>query len=162
MLRASIPRSHRSPVLATIACVVGAVALGACSSNETGSSSGNPADASATEDSASPDDAGADTGAPVELNSCKTYVDQTAAGAPRTIPWDLLTLNAAPERCMKIKKGQTVTWNGDLDAHPLGPEGGDKPNPISNTSTVTFNAAGTFGYICDIHPAMIGAIQVVE
>ena len=77
-----------------------------------------------------------------------------------------------PERCMKIKVGQTVTWSdgasgpADFVSHPLGANGGDTPNPVPNvdkaTGNVTFTKAGTFGYLCTNHPAMIGAIQVVE
>ena len=62
---------------------------------------------------------------------------------------------------MKIKAGQTVTWKGDHTLHPLGAKGGDASNPIKEAETVTFPAAGTFGYVCTAHATMTGAILVV-
>ena len=76
---------------------------------------------------------------------------------------------------MKIKRGQKVTFAtddtgstpADFDAHPLGAQGGDTPNPVEsalekNTGEVSFATAGEFGYICTVHPVMIGAIVVTE
>ncbi len=73
---------------------------------------------------------------------------------------------------MKIKQGQSVNWNGDFGSHPIAAFGGDSPNPIdvntafdndagSQTVTAAFPNVGTFGYHCEIHPAMLCAIQVV-
>jgi hypothetical protein len=90
------------------------------------------------------------------------YVDRTAPGADRSLPWDF-GITTAPERCMQVRVGQTVVWNGDLDVHPLGGQGGDAPNPISlhQNGSVTFNSAGTFGFVCLSHSSMKGAIKVV-
>lgn len=161
---------RRTALLAT-------VALAACSSESTsptdtdaGTSSGG--DASTGTDSGGGGGGGggggsdAGTDASVEpVNACKTFVDRTDAGASRTITWDF-SISGAAERCMKIQVGQTVTWSGDFTAHPLVPQGGDTPNPVSGVDTatgqVTFAKAGTFGYACSFHPAMVGAIQVVE
>jgi plastocyanin len=108
-------------------------------------------------------DAGADAAASV-VNACKTFVDRSAAGGSRTLTWDF-AVATAPERCMTVKKGQDVTFSGDFVMHPLVASGGDKPNPISApdaTGKVTFPNAGTFGFVCGNHPAMTGAIRVVE
>lgn len=112
--------------------------------------------------------------APATLNGCKIYVDRTAEGASRVIQWDT-SLFQREERCMKIKRGQKVTFAtddtgstpADFDVHPLGAQGGDTPNPVEsalekNTGEVSFATAGDFGYICTVHPAMIGAIVVTE
>jgi len=73
---------------------------------------------------------------------------------------------------MKIKVGQSVTFVAqgggvpDFLSHPIGANGGDPGNPITNIDTdtgeATFPTAGTFGFTCTNHPAMIGAIQVTE
>jgi len=68
---------------------------------------------------------------------------------------------------MLIQTGQSVTWgNTNLDAHPLGPQGGDSPTPIGTyrdgeSVAVQFNTPGTFGYRCLAHSSMIGAVKVV-
>ncbi len=90
------------------------------------------------------------------------YVDRTAPGAVRVLPWDM-DIATLDEHCMQVATGQTVVWNGDLDTHPLAGQGGDMPNPISlhDNGAVTFTAVGTFGYKCLSHSPMIGAIKVV-
>jgi plastocyanin len=96
-------------------------------------------------------------------SDCTSYVDRTAAGADRTLPW-VLSISANPTRCMKVAVGQTVTWAGSFSTHPLINDGGDTPNPIAGhdaSGNVTFTAAGTFGYLCSVHATMTGAIQVV-
>jgi plastocyanin len=59
-----------------------------------------------------------------------------------------------------------VTWSGDFTVHPLGPFGGDTPNPITSAGatgsvTIAFPTAGTFGYHCQVHAQLNGAILVV-
>ena len=90
------------------------------------------------------------------------YQDRTAAGADRQITWDF-SITSNSERCLQVRVGQTVVWNGDFDTHPLGGSGGDNPNPITANinGSVTFTTAGTFGYHCLVHSPMIGAIRVV-
>jgi len=82
-------------------------------------------------------------------------------------------------RCLSITAGQSVTFVGDtahgsnFGVHPLRPGGanGSDPgaagNPIAPQSsgasyTVTFPAAGTYGYFCLAHEGMgmYGAVQV--
>jgi plastocyanin len=69
--------------------------------------------------------------------------------------------------CIKIKVGQSVTWNGAFQFHPLEAVGGDTPSPITATNsgtTVTFAFAreGTFGFDCANHPTIMhGAVLVV-
>ncbi len=74
-------------------------------------------------------------------------------------------------RCVKIKVGQQVAFQGAFESHPLEAFGGTTPSPIpalTNTTpgggalVVTFSAAGTFGFRCDFHPfTMFGAVKVV-
>ncbi len=156
-----------------------AAALVACSSDSSSSSSstgGTPtgdggASSSSSGGSSSSSSGGSDAGADVVLDigpgvkSCAgTFVDRTDAAATRTIAWDA-DVASKPEHCMTIKVGQKVKWNGDFTTHPLEANGAEAQNPIhadiGDTGEITFNAAGTFGYICGFHAAELGAIKVV-
>lgn len=86
----------------------------------------------------------------------------------RTIEWGF-GIGFLPERCMQVKKGQSVRLEGNFGAHPLGPGGGDEPNPFSGlpdpvagASVVSFPTVGVFGFECGIHATMSGAIRVVD
>jgi plastocyanin len=147
-----------------VGCSSDATDSGASSSSSSSSSSGGT-DASADTGNGKAD-SGTDAGtAPV--NSCKNFKDETAVGSARAITWDF-AVASAPERCMRIKVAQTVAWNGNFSLHPLGGQGGKTPNPVdgadqsTSTASVTFPTAGTYGFVCTAHPAMQGAIEVIE
>jgi amicyanin len=67
---------------------------------------------------------------------------------------------------LTLKRGTTVTWiNKDDDVHTVkseeGPQGFKSPALDTGDSfTVTFDKAGTYQYICSIHPYMQGKIVV--
>jgi plastocyanin len=108
-------------------------------------------------DSATPKDAASDAGSAV--NGCVQYVDRTSGGDVQTMPWDD-DIGFTPERCMKVRVGQTVAFAGDFEEHPLAPYGGDTPSPIGEQTL--FQQPGVFGYFCTTHPSMNGAIWVVQ
>ncbi|MDX2019485.1 MAG: hypothetical protein SF187_04540 [Deltaproteobacteria bacterium] len=90
------------------------------------------------------------------------YVDRTQVVADRVLAWSHGFSD--DERCLVVRVGQTVVWQGSLSTHPLDAEGGDSPNPIVSHSdgVVTFRSPGTFGYVCGAaHAGMYGAIHVV-
>ena len=66
---------------------------------------------------------------------------------------------------LKIKAGQTVTWtNDDSVGHDVTGDdfqSGD-PGGIDGGGTYqhTFKKAGTFDYVCSVHPGMKGKIEV--
>jgi plastocyanin len=75
--------------------------------------------------------------------------------------------------CITIAKGQKVTFNGAFSSHPLAPGiqgntgAGTAGSPIKSTTTgttaeFTFDAVGTFPYICTVHvgSGMAGSIHV--
>lgn len=104
--------------------------------------------------------------APVPMfNACSAYVDRTAADADRTLDWDYGIEND-PERCIVVRVGQTVTFEGNLNAHPIDAQGGDDPNPfdgaISSAAAFTFDRPGAFGFVCIYHDEMQGVVWVVE
>lgn len=154
-------------LLALTSLVAAGSTVGACSSDTTTSGDGGaststtPTTTPGTDAGTPPADGGGGGATPgPELNGCKTYVDRTADSASRTITWGF-SVSSTPEACMKIKAGQTVTWNGELGTHPLAAKGGDANSPIKNEKTATFAAAGTFGYVCTAHASMTGVVLVV-
>lgn len=146
----------RSILLLTVVLVGSA----ACSSGS-GDGTGIATEAGTPETGAPAVDGG---GGAATLNGCTTFVDESAPTAAHKIVWDL-SVASSPTRCMTIRKGQTIAFEGNFTAHPLGASGGDTPTPFSSvaaTGKVTFTAAGIFGFVCGNHPTMTGAIKVID
>jgi plastocyanin len=65
---------------------------------------------------------------------------------------------------LTVKAGTTVTWtNKDEDPHTVVDNGGafrSQALGSGGTYSFTFPAAGTFEYICSIHPFMHGSVVV--
>ncbi len=64
-----------------------------------------------------------------------------------------------------IAPGQTVTWiNDDDDPHTVVADDGksfrSKVLDTGEKFSFTFNAAGTWGYFCSVHPHMTGKVVV--
>lgn len=62
-----------------------------------------------------------------------------------------------------IKAGDSVTWtNNDGATHTATGDGFDTGNVAGGggTATVTFKTAGTFSYVCQVHPSMTGTVVV--
>lgn len=61
-----------------------------------------------------------------------------------------------------VEKGGTVTWtNQDSVVHDVKFSDSDSPDlKKGQTHTKTFDKAGTFDYICGIHPTMKGKVIV--
>ena len=61
-----------------------------------------------------------------------------------------------------IEVGDSVTWsNRDSAPHDATGDGWSTPLLVQGESaSVTFEAAGTFGYICSVHPDMTGSVTV--
>ena len=170
-----IRRVRRVLLAALCASALGAAcALVACSSSSSGSPApssadgGGTTDGGATNDGSGSNDATVADASPQPENDCTVFTDRTADTASRTLEWDL-TIVTAPERCMRIKAGQTVTFgNGadagaDFNAHPLviyKPKGGAAPTADTATGQATFPAAALFGFACEVHPQMRGVILV--
>ena len=76
-------------------------------------------------------------------------------------------------RCVTVRVGETVTWEGDLGGHPLSPSTrGTAASPIARVASgtsavVTFPRAGFYPYFCEFHGTdaglgMAGVVQVIE
>lgn len=65
---------------------------------------------------------------------------------------------------LTVKAGTTVTWtNRDEEPHTVAASDGSFHSPGMGTGatfTHTFDAAGTFDYVCSIHPMMRGTVVV--
>jgi plastocyanin len=62
-----------------------------------------------------------------------------------------------------VAVGDTVTWqNDDTNGHTATSDGNFDTGAIAPgaDAAVTFDTAGTFGYICTIHPNMTGTVVV--
>jgi plastocyanin len=148
---------------ALVPIVVVFIGCSSSSSSPSGTTDGGGADSGGA-------DSAVDSGGGMTVQGCgpSDYTDATPAAAMRTIsfPTDATPMQFNPH-CLKIKAGQSVTWNGSFTNHPLEAMGGDMGNPITPTgmgTTVTFAfaTAGTFGFDCANHPSIMkGAIQVI-
>ncbi len=158
--------------LLTLAGSSAALALGACSSSSSSPTSETDSGAAQNDggtDSATAADTSTADAAKAPENDCTTFADRTADGASRSIQWDL-GITGIPERCIKIKAGQIVTWvNGataaDFNEHPLiiyvpPPAGGVAPTLDEATGKATFPNAGAYGFACGVHPTMRGVVLV--
>jgi plastocyanin len=67
---------------------------------------------------------------------------------------------------LTVKAGTTVTWtNKDADAHTVTSQGSggslrSKAMATGETFSYTFTTAGTFSYLCTIHPFMTATVTV--
>ena len=68
---------------------------------------------------------------------------------------------------LTVKLGQTITWtNQDEEPHTvIGDGGGPHSGVLGNAGSTykfTFTKAGTFDYVCSIHPFMHGTVTVTS
>jgi plastocyanin len=67
---------------------------------------------------------------------------------------------------LTVPVGATVTWtNHDAEPHTVAASDGSFHSPGMDTDatyTYTFTKAGTFDYICSIHPSMHGTVVVTK
>jgi plastocyanin len=118
-----------------------------------------------TPDSATDVGTGSDAASAV-VNGCTKFEDESGPNSDGYINWK--NPLAAKEKCIQVKVGQEVTFGTtDFSVHPLSPAGGDAGNPIQPQTAgtadykVIFPAAGIFGFKCNVHAVMTGAIKVV-
>jgi hypothetical protein len=98
---------------------------------------------------------------PPVVNGCAAYDDRTAPAAGRSVTWDY-GISEAPERCVRISLGQSVTWLADFELHPLeiSPFVLGSYDAAGDTYTATFTQPGAWGFVCTAHSEMNGAVWV--
>ena len=88
----------------------------------------------------------------------------TASAAPQGPNSVEITDFAFAPVSLTVKAGTTVTWtNRDEEPHTVAADDGSFHSPgmgTGNTYTYTFTTAGTFAYVCSIHPMMHGTVVV--
>lgn len=93
-----------------------------------------------------------------------TEASITAPAAP--VRGDQVTIDgfAFQPASLTVTAGTTVTWtNRDEEPHTVAASDGSFHSPGMGTGatfTHTFAAAGTFDYVCSIHPMMRGTVVV--
>lgn len=67
-------------------------------------------------------------------------------------------------KSVTVKVGQTVKWTNEDNAPHNATGDGIKTDTVNKGGTVTYKAtkAGTFNYICTIHPYMKGTVTVTS
>ncbi|AYF76649.1 copper-binding protein [Nocardia yunnanensis] len=139
----SIRRQSSSRALILVAVVAGALVVGGCSSN-------------------SSDKAAATTTAAASSGAAAT---STGPAAPAAVTVEVKDMKFSPAD-VTIKAGDTVTWKFD-DRAPHAVQGiGDVAlginSPIIHKGewSHTFTTAGTYRYLCPLHPDMKGSVTV--
>ncbi|MFC9892351.1 cupredoxin family copper-binding protein [Nocardia sp. NPDC127579] len=109
---------------------------------------------------------GSDDTEPAATSTTKTTATVTTTAAPRsTVTIDVDDMKFSPDT-VTVRVGDTVTWKFD-DKVPHSVQGiGDKAmginSPIFDQGewSYTFTAAGTYRYLCSLHPEMRGSVTV--
>jgi amicyanin len=85
--------------------------------------------------------------------------EQVAPGEANAV--NIQNFAFAPET-LTVKKGATITWtNNDSAPHQINSNAFNSDRLSKDQSfSFTFNDAGTFDYICSLHPSMKGKIIV--
>jgi len=103
-----------------------------------------------------------------DMGTMNTTPDKSSSTAPTATNSVVISNFSFSPASITIKKGTTVTWtNKDSTAHTV-TENDGKDGPKSTTLdpgqnySFTFNTAGSFAYICSIHPNMTGNVTVTE
>jgi plastocyanin len=97
----------------------------------------------------------------------ETTTDQGAGGQAPTVTMKDIAFRPTE---LSVKKGTTVTWTNDESvAHDVQKSGGPGPDFSSgdkggmqqgDTFEHTFDAAGTYDYVCSVHSDMAGFVIV--
>jgi amicyanin len=101
---------------------------------------------------------------PMPATAAPASNEPTSSAAP--VSGDAVTIENfkfAPQS-LSVKVGSTVTWtNKDEEPHTVvNPGGAFRSQSLGSggTYSFTFNTAGTFDYVCSIHPFMTGTVVV--
>jgi plastocyanin len=137
--------SRQTPALAVATSLLALAALAAQASAEEA-------------DPALPVPAAGPTPAPTTVS-----VSRASASATRTVSIVDFAFDPGP---LTVKTGDTVTWTNlgtAEEGHDVVGDGLESPTLHTGESySHTFNTAGTFSYICSIHPDMKGSVEVLD
>ncbi len=133
---------------------VGIILLAGCSSGKKAAETGSPAAAGTMPSMSMPASGTAGGGSAPSSGSANSVSANSVS---------IKSFAFAPET-ITVKVGTTVTWtNADADAHTVTSKNGPLNSSPLNTGQsyhYTFTTAGTFQYLCTIHPFMIASVVV--
>lgn len=144
---------HRVRVLAAAPVLAGLTMVTACTSGHSAKKAPTDpmSDMSMPASSAGASSASSASAAPAAPVGANAVTIQGFAFSPATIT---------------VKVGTTVTWtNRDQDAHTVTASNGPFKSKTLNTGdtySYTFTAAGSFDYLCTIHPFMTAKVVVTK
>jgi amicyanin len=137
---------RRAPLGTAALFAVGAIVLAAC-----GGGGGKSAAAHGMAAMAMPPQAGGNASNATAAVSTNNVKIENFAFSPATV---------------RVKAGSTIVWtNGDAIQHDVTFDGGNISSGVMNhndTFSHTFTTAGTYHYICSIHPFMHGTVIVTR
>jgi amicyanin len=106
------------------------------------------------------------TGAPAPAPVASSSPTVSASAAPQGANAVDITNFAFVPATLTVPVGATVTWtNHDGEPHRIAAGDGSFHSPGLDTNATyssTFPTAGTFDYICSIHPFMHGTVVVTK
>lgn len=109
--------------------------------------------------------AGCSQSRPVASTAAPT-TEVSVTAPPRPAGPDQITIDgfAFAPATLTVPPGTTVTWtNRDEEPHTVAAGDGSFHSPGMGTGAIfthTFSTAGTFDYVCSIHPMMRGTVVV--
>jgi amicyanin len=140
-------------ILTACAAIGALLTVAACGGSD------NPAPAPANNEAAEPSTTTS------EMPGMSMSPAPPAGAAVTTTSVDIKEFAFGPQS-ITVKVGATVTWtNDDQDPHTVTSQSGNGPlksQTLNNGDTFkyTFTKAGTFDYLCTIHPFMTGTVVV--
>jgi plastocyanin len=146
------------PILRLSAGLAVALLVAACGGTGATTTPTSPGGTSA------PATAATDTSAPVATQAAALCTDVTQAAPATDVSATVANFTWAP---VSAKVGQVITWtNNDTAAHGVKTDqAGCKMNGSiqpGQTRSLVFNQAGTFTFVCFVHPSMKGTITISQ
>jgi plastocyanin len=155
-------RTQRVAVAVSTACAATALLLASCAAADQPVS--QPSPTFSTDVSASPGMQGMGSMPGMPMTPSATEGGSSAPAAPAGPNEVNIDNFAFAPATLTVKAGTTVTWtNKDEDPHTVVDNGGafrSQALGSGGTYSFTFPTAGSFDYICSVHPFMHGSVVV--
>jgi plastocyanin len=155
----------RSKSLLTAALVVLSLGLVACGGSGSDSTSSESATTPAGQESGSAESTEGISGSEEEAGEATESEPAPSGEAAKAEKVQIVEFSYEPDPVV-VQAGGKVTWqNEDTAPHTATADDGSFDTGTidkGKTGSATFKEAGTFTYICEIHPTMHGTVEVVE
>ncbi|MFE3051624.1 cupredoxin family copper-binding protein [Nocardia sp. NPDC059239] len=159
-------RSRRRAAVAVTVAAAALLTASACSSNGSGKATDNAAPgftfASGTATPGMVPDGSGPTGMP-GMSMPSSSAPAAAPAGPNAVNIDNFAFGPGS---LTVRVGTTVTWtNKDEEPHTVVANDGSFRSPTlgnNATYTFTFSKAGSFAYVCSIHPFMHATVVVTQ